>query len=130
MLAPGQPLRWLGGQIDVEVRVATGLDPALSALWDYAPPTGTLARWDVSPWGADDLAFQDISEWVEEVGYTRGAEAWDTRYTAGTGTVVLDNSNGQFTPVSDAPDPWGVPFRSGRKVQISVLPNPDDREHR
>ena len=124
-LAPGQPLRWLGGQIDVEVRVATGLDPALSALWDYSPPTGTFALWDVSPWGAEDLAFQDISEWVEEVGYTRGAEAWDSRYTAGTGTVVLDNSNGQFTPVSDAPDPWGVPFRSGRKVQINVLPNPD-----
>ena len=122
-LAPGQPLRWLGGQIDLQVRVATGLDPALSAIWD-------VALWDVSPWGAEDLAYQDISEWVEEVAYTRGAEAWDTRYTAGTGTVVLDNSNGQFTPVSDAPDPWGVPFRSGRKVQISALPNPDDPELR
>jgi hypothetical protein len=120
---PGQSLRWLGGQIDVQVRIRTGLDPATAALWD-------VALWGVSPWSADDLAYEDISEYVEEVSYQRGAETWDSRFTAGTAVVTLNNTTGLFTPVGDAPQPWGVPFRPGRKVQISVLPDPADPERR
>lgn len=103
--------------MDIAVRVATGLASSDAALWD-------AALWDTGVWNAVDLAYQDISEYVEEVTYRRGAERWDSRYTAGTATVTLDNTTGLFTPISDAPQPWGVPFRPGRQVQISCIPDP------
>jgi hypothetical protein len=114
---PGQILRWLGGKVDVRVRIATGLSSEDAAVWD-------TALWDAAVWSSEDLAYQDISEWVEEVNYRRGTERWDSRFTAGTATVILDNTTGMFTPISDAPQPWGVPFRPGRKVQVSILPDP------
>lgn len=114
---PGQLLRWLGGQISIAVRIETGLALEGSAVWGSA-------EWDVAVWSSEDLAYQDVSDAVIEVAYRRGAERWDARFTSGSATVTLDNTSGMFTPISDAPQPWGVPFRPGRRVQISCLPDP------
>ena len=114
---PGNPLRWLGGQIGIQVRIETGLSETGQALWD-------VALWDVAVWTTGELAYEDVSDSVLEVSYRMGTERWDARFTAGSAIVTLDNTSGMFTPISDAPQPWGVPFRPGRRVQISCLPDP------
>lgn len=115
----GQPLRWLGGKLDVRVRVATGLEEG-GALWDQGV-------WDEAVWSSSELAWQDISQYVMRVRYRAGQERWDTRFQAGTLTLELDNTDGLFTP-NVAPHMWGLPFRPGRVVQLVVFPDPDQPE--
>src|SRR5690606_9197392 len=112
----GQPLRWLGGKMDVRVRVATGLAEG-GALWDQGV-------WDEAVWSSSDLAWQDISSYVMRVRYRAGQERWDTRLQAGTLALELDSTEGLFTP-SVSPHLWGLPFRPGGVVQLVVLPDPD-----
>ena len=65
---PAQPLRWLGGPIDVRVEVDTGGGPGLeTGLWD-------ISRWGEALWGSVDPVWQDMTRYVIDVTIDRGAE--------------------------------------------------------
>lgn len=118
---PGQVLRWVGGKIDIRVAIATNLDPEGAALYDEA-------LYDESFYASENLAWEDISEFVEQITYRRGAERWDSRFTTGTGTIVLDNTTGLFTPIGDGANPWSLPFRPGRLVRVTAHPDPTSED--
>lgn len=115
---PAPVLRWLGGKIDVQVRIESALAVAGAAQWD-------IAEWDVAIWASSDLAYQDITPYVLEVTYQRGTESFDTRFQGGSATVECDNTTGLFTPSGTGEVPWSLPFRPGRRVQISCFPDPE-----
>jgi hypothetical protein len=54
----------------------------------------------------------------------RGAERWGERFNSGTATIVVDNTDGRFTP--DAGDAfWHQPFRPGRQIRVVAIPDED-----
>lgn len=112
---PGQILHWLGGPIDVHVEIDTGLAGATFGIWD----TGT---WEVSTWGSEDPEWTDISEFVEGVQITQGRERWGQRFEAGSCTIILNDTDGRFTPESGV-NPFHLPFRPGRRVRVVAIPD-------
>lgn len=118
---PGQPLRWLGGPIDVRVEIDTGLAGATFGIWDQS-------AWGAASWGAQDPDWADISEYVQRVSIDRGKERWEQRFGAGVAQIVLDNTRGYFTP--EVAGPFHLPFRPGRRIRVVALPDPTDPLHK
>lgn len=118
---PAQPLRWLGGPIDVRVEVDTGGGPGLeTGLWD-------ISLWGEALWGSVDPVWQDMTRYVIEVTIDRGAERWGQRFRVGTCSIVVDNTDGFFTPGVDVPNsPFFREFRPGRRIRVVALPDPAD----
>src|SRR5690606_16326013 len=116
---PAQPLRWLGGPIDVRVEVDTGGGAGFeTGLWD-------VSRWGEALWGSVDPDWQDMTRYVIEVTIDRGAERWGQRFRVGTCSIVVDNTDGFFTPGVDAPSsPFFREFRPGRRIRVVALPDP------
>lgn len=117
--APGQILRTFGGPVDVRVEIDTGLDGSTFGLWD-------AATWDESIWGSEEPSWNDITPYVLGVSIDRGASRWGERFQTGTATITLDNTTGVFTPDSNVPSPWYLPFRPGRRIRVVAVPDPDD----
>lgn len=89
------------------------------ALWDSA-------LWDAGLWGAEDASWFDITEWVEAIDITGGAERWGQRFQTGTATIRVDNTTGIFTPESGVETPFLLPFTPGRRVRVVTIPDPTD----
>lgn len=116
----GQPLRWLGGNIDVRVEIDTGGGAGLeTGLWDDA-------TWGESLWGSADPDWQDFTEYVLSVTLNSGAERWGQRFQAGSARIVVDNTTGIFTPGSAAPSPFFRQYRPGRRIRVVAVPDPDN----
>ena len=117
----GQPLSWLGGKIGLLVEIATSVSPG-GGIWDTSTwdPEGT-GTWNLS----GGFEYEDITEHVEKVQIRGGQERFDARFSTGSARVTVDNTTGLFTPNAGA-DPWSAPFRPGRVVRISVIPDLTD----
>ena len=115
----GQPLRSLGGLVEVRVEVATGAEGVTFGLWD-------TAEWDVDVWGSEDPSWLNITPYVEAARIDRGAARWGARYQAGSCRLTLDNTTGIFTPDSEVPSPFTLPFRPGRLIRVVAIPDPTD----
>jgi hypothetical protein len=109
-------LHWLGGPLDVRVEVDTGLAMETVGLWD----TGL---WDEAVWGTADPRWQDVTPWVMEVQINAGAARWGERFESASAVLVVDNTEGVFTPDSDVPY-FALPFRPARKIRVLVI-DPD-----
>lgn len=114
---PGQPLYWLGGQIDVRVEIDTAGGGELGGLWG-------VAQWGAGLWASEDATWFDMTAYVLEVAINRGAERWGERFNAGTARIRVDNTSGIFTPDSGVPDPWTREFRLGRQLRVVAIPDP------
>jgi hypothetical protein len=122
-LPVGQPLSWLGGKLGLLVEVETAAVGGGGA-WDSA----TWQPGGDGIWGADGgFAFEDITQYVQGVTVRGGQERFDARFSTSSAVVIMDNTTGLFTPNAGA-NPWSAPFRPGRRVRISVIPNPDSPE--
>ena len=115
-LRAAQPLRWLGGKIDIRVEIDTGLLGAFG-LWDSA-------QWDQDVWGSRDPAWSDITEFSELINTAQGTQTWGSRFEAGSMSILVSNTDGRFTPDSGV-DPFHLPFRPGRRIRVVALPDPD-----
>lgn len=116
---PGPTLKWLGGPVDVRVEVDTGVGPSSGGLWGSA-------QWGIDVWGSEDAAWLDVSQYVLEVNTRQGSERWGQRFSAGSFVILVDNTTGIFTPDSDAPSPWHLPYRPGRRIRVVAVPDPTD----
>lgn len=138
-----QPLRWLGGPVDVRVEVDSPLDALDFAVWDSS-------LWDVGTWGTADPLWADLSPFVESVTINRGRDRWQDRFAAGVAAFNLDNTTGVFSPTTTEPEtdwgrweigqwdaaqwgnrvadesPWYLPWRPGRRIRVVAVPDPDD----
>ena len=112
---PGQILKWLGGPVDVRLEIDTGLEGATFGLWDSA-------IWDVSTWGSEDPAWTDATPFVFSVEFTAGAQRWGQRFQSASLSVVVDNTEGIFTPDSEV-EHWHLPFRPGRRIRVVAIPD-------
>ena len=117
---PGQILKWLGGPIDIRVELDTGLEGATFALWDSA-------LWDEDVWGSEDPNWVDISPYVFSVEFTAGAQRWGDRFESASASIIVENTEGLFTPDGGA-DPWHQPFRPGRRLRIVAIPDEETGE--
>lgn len=119
--APGQVLRWLGGNLDVRVEIDLGAGGGLVGLWDEG-------LWDEALWGGPDADYVDITAYVLSVEINGGAERWGERFQAGTCSILVDNTEGYFTPGSTATPPpdWFRDYRLGRLVRVVCRPDPED----
>lgn len=114
---PGQVHKALGGQIEVRVEVDTGLAGSSFMLWD-------VGEWDVDLWGSEDPDWADTTEFVESIEINQGTERWGQRFETGSATMILDNTDGRFTPDSGF-KPFHLPFRPGRRIRVVAIPDPD-----
>jgi hypothetical protein len=122
-LPGGQPLSWLGGALGLLVEVETA-SVGGGGIWD----TATWEPGGDGIWGADGgFAFESITEYVEAVTTRGGQERFDARFSTASAVVTMDNTTGLFTPNAGA-NPWSAPFRPGRRVRISVIPDLDEPE--
>lgn len=121
----GQVLHWLGGNLDVRVEIDLGAGGALVGLWDEG-------LWDEALWGGSGADFVDVTEYVLSVDISMGAERWGERFQAGTCSILVDNTDGYFTPGSTATPPpeWFREYRLGRLVRVQCRPDPDDPDVR
>lgn len=74
--------------------------------------------WDTGLWAPDDV-WTDITPWLQTWSFRRGAtrvEGPILRYEAGTATVVLNNSDGRFSPLNLA-----GPYVSGGTTQVRPM---------
>lgn len=112
-----QPLRWLGGNVEIRVQVNTGLSGSGLGIWD-------VSQWDVGRWNDSDPQWNNITHYVEAVTINRGRERYGERNSAGTCTIQFDNSSGVFTPGAFAHSSlWNLPWRPGRLIRVvAVLP--------
>lgn len=112
-----QPLRWLGGPVDVRVQVATVEFSEGHGLWD-------IGLWDEALWAPSELGWADISQYVISVTRKVGQDRWHSRFGAASLIVKLDNTTGIFSPTAQVPA-GQVPYRPGRLIRLVVLPDPD-----
>jgi len=112
---PGQVLKWLGGHVDVRVEVDTGLGDATFGLWDSA-------LWDVATWGSEDPNWADATPFVFSVEFRAGAMRWGERFESASCTIIVDNTDGIFTPESGV-EYWHQPFRPGRRIRVVAIPD-------
>lgn len=118
---PGQTLKWLGGPIDIRVEVDTGAGEGFGGLWDEA-------LWDTSKWGSEDPDWQDMTAYVLEVTFRDGTERWGSRFEASTGSIIVDNTTGIFTPGLDVDTPFTRVFRPGRRIRVVAIPDVETGE--
>lgn len=116
---PANPIRWLGGQVDVRVQIDLGTGSLAIGLWD-------TAEWDVDVWGSVDPDWTDVSEYVISVDMSSGTERWGERFNTGTCSILVDNTTGYFSPGSTAVPPWFLPYRLGRRIRVVAIPDPDN----
>lgn len=114
----GEPLFWLGGNIDVRVEIDTGAGEGLGGLWDEG-------LWDQHLWGSDDPDWEDMTSYVIDVECHAGADRWGERFQAGGATIMVANTDGFFTPGLGLPDPFTREYRLGRRIRIVAIPDPD-----
>lgn len=118
----GNPLRWLGGKIDIKVEVETLLEGG--GVWD-SEESGQ--GWDEATWAL--FAWTDITEWVEDLWISRGQPRWDARFRAGSLTLKLNNITGLFTP-GVGPELDAIAWRPGRGIRVFAYPDPTDPDDR
>lgn len=114
----GNPLRWLGGKLDIKIEVETLAEGG--GIWDES---SSSAGWDEATWALLDWA--DITQYVEALRIARGQPRWDSRFQAGSLSLTLDNTTGLFTP-DVGQEIVGIPWRPGRLVRVMVNPDPTD----
>lgn len=76
--------------ITTEIGVASAASG--TGLWDSS-------LWDTGTWGPD-VAWTDISEYVQEISTFRGRSRESDRYQTGSATLTLKNLDGRFTPAN------------------------------
>lgn len=110
-----QALSTFGGPLNVRVEVDTPfIDSVTFGVWGES-------TWGEAEWAATDPEWTDITEFCLEFTSSAGRQRWDERFTAASATLLLDNSEGIFTPSSDRPPPFHLPFRPGRRVRIITI---------
>ncbi len=115
----GEPLRWLGGQIDVKVEIDTGGGEGFDGLGD----TGI---WDTNLWGTSDPDWEDMTGFVIALTSHSGIERWGERFQTGGANILVDNTTGIFTPDLEVSSPFFREFRLGRRIRIVAIPDPDN----
>lgn len=116
---PAQIVSWLGGQVAVRVEVDLGPGEGVGGVWDES-------LWDEGVWGEESPTWTDISEWVLEIQIDYGFQRWGERSSAGTCSVLVDNTLGYFTPDGTAEAPFFRPYRLGRRLRVVAIPDPTD----
>lgn len=106
------PLRWLGGKIDIRVEVEVLAEGG--GVWD-------VGEWDTATWATFD--WYDITRYVESIHISRGQPKWESRYAAGSCKLTLDNTSGLFNPEVE-PHLDAVPWRPGRRLRVLAFPDP------
>lgn len=106
------PLRWLGGKIDIRVEVEVLAEGG--GVWD-------VGEWDTAHWATFD--WYDITKYVESIHISRGQPKWESRYAAGSCKLILDNTSGLFNPEVE-PHLDAVPWRPGRRLRVLAFPDP------
>lgn len=68
----------------------------------FSSATGTYAAWDSATFGSSswgpDLVWTDVTDWVRQVDTSRQFARLQHRWEAGSGSMVLLNSDGRFSP--------------------------------
>ena len=103
-----------GGLVEWVVKLQLGDADAIPQvmLWD-------VGRWDVDAWGASGDAYMtDVSASTLRFTTARGRQRYTGRFRSGYATIVLDNTDGRWTPAGGATQPGFLPLRPGRRVQI------------
>lgn len=96
-------------EIDLSQAVdAIGIAASYLPLWD-------IATWDEDQWG-EGTTWTDVTQWVMGVDADRAFSRELVAYTAGRCQIVLDNTDGRFSP--ENPD---SPYRLGDSTTIGVL---------
>ncbi len=89
--------------LTVEIGIATAASG--TGIWD-------ASLWDEGTWGPD-IAWTDISAYVQDLSTFRGRSRENDRYQTGTATLTLRNLDGRFTPANTA-----GPYAAGGVSQI------------
>ena len=112
---PGEVLQWLGGPIDIRVEVDTGLEGTIFGLWDSAV-------WDTGIWGDTDPLWADATPYIFQVEISAGTQRWGERVESASASILVDNTEGIFTPESGV-DHWHLPFHPGRRIRVVAIPD-------
>jgi hypothetical protein len=115
--APAQTRLTFGGLIDIRVEIDTGEDGSLAGQWD-------VSQWDEAVWGSSDPGWFDITDTVYAVDTELGAERWGERFEGGRATIIVDDTDGRYTPISGV-DAFHLPFRPGRGIRVVAIPDAD-----
>lgn len=96
------------GSVTLTVEVALSAATSTYGLWDSG-------IWNTSTWGPD-IVFTDVSAYVRSLrtdrGFSRAVQTWQ----AGSATIVLDNTDGRFSPAN-----LSGPYVSGGVTQVRPL---------
>lgn len=93
----------------------------------FSSATGSYGAWDAATFGSStwgpDITWTDVTDWVMAAETDRGFARLQSRWEAGTGSLVLINRDGRFSPLNTS-----GPYASGgitgirpwRPVRISA----------
>lgn len=118
-ITAGQILEWLGGQVDVRLEYA--VDGSGNSVGKYSD----IVDWETEILDPDSNPV-DLTGYVMRTNIRRGQERWDSRFSAATARITLDNTTGVFTPdLSTDPPTWSE-IRLGTIIRVVILPDPND----
>lgn len=79
-----------GGDVTLTVEAAFSVPTSTSGVWGSG-------LWDTALWGVD-VTWTDITAYLRSFTTIRAFQRETARWASGTATVVLDNSDGRFSP--------------------------------
>jgi hypothetical protein len=93
------------------VEVGTSTAPTLRTLWDSA-------TWDDSEaiWSSNNPVYTDVTSYVLQAQTGRNFSRHTNNYNTGTASLILDNSDGRFSPLNES-----SPYRVGNYTGIGPL---------
>ena len=96
----------------VELKIEFGLGgEAGGGLW------GT-ALWGQDSWSSAQIQWTDMTSLAQSVTTKTGKQAFLKQFRTGTATIIMDNTQGWFTPDAGVDPPGFLKLRPGRYVRI------------